>query len=123
MSNKKPYVTIQSNVTIQVTPGLQASDVTNADAHVPDRLKVNPAWPKAIVLIKQGQHIYPSEIAEWPTVKALQKDGVLSISTYVDDAEEDVAAKKEDLQFALNEFDDAEIKDETPKKRLADIAE
>ena len=40
------FVQIQSDVTIRVTTGLQNKDVTNPDAHVPDRLKVNPEWPK-----------------------------------------------------------------------------
>lgn len=123
MVEKKPYVTIQSNVTIQVTPGLQNKDVTNPDAHVADRLKVSPSWPRAMVLILKGQHRYPSEIAEWPTVKALQKDKVLSIGTFVDEPDEEVAAKKEDLAEALadiNKEDEAPV--EEPKgKKLSDI--
>lgn len=67
------FVRIQSNETIHVTCGLQNKDVTNADAHVPDRLKVSATWPKATVLIQKGAHMYPSEIVEWATVKALAK--------------------------------------------------
>lgn len=84
----KAFVRIQSNVTINVTMGLQNQDVTNADAHVPDRLKVNPLWPKLTVLIRQGVHWYPSEIAEWPTVKALVEDKVLTIGEFSDSCEE-----------------------------------
>lgn len=123
MAEKKPYVTIQSNVTIKVTPGLQANDVTNPDAHVPDRLKVSPAWPRATVLIRQGQGIYPAEIAEWPTVKALQKDKVLTIGTYVDTADGKIAEQTSDLKAALAEINKKEEASEAPKKRLADIAE
>lgn len=80
----KDYVTIQSNVTIMVTGGLQYKDLTNKDSQLPNRMKVACEWPKLNVLIKQGQHIYPSEIVEWPTVQALQKDGVLTIGAYID---------------------------------------
>lgn len=80
----KDYVTIQSNVTIMVTGGLQYKDLTNKNSQLPNRMKIASEWPKLNVLIKQGQHIYPSEIVEWPTVQALQKDGVLTIGAYVD---------------------------------------
>ena len=89
----KAFVRIQSNVTINVTMGLQNQDVTNADAHVPDRLKVNPLWPKLTVLIRQGVHWYPSEIAEWPTVKALVEDKVLTIGEFSDSCEEQEETK------------------------------
>ena len=72
-------VQIHSNITIRVTTGLQNQDVTNVDAHIPDRLKVNPEWPKHQVLIRAGQGIYPAEIVEWPSVKALAADKVLTI--------------------------------------------
>lgn len=75
------FVQIQSEVTIKVTTGLQNKDVTNPDAHVPDRLKINPKWPKHQVLIKQGAYKYPAEIAEWPTVKALANDKIITIGS------------------------------------------
>lgn len=81
-------VQIQSSITIKVTPGLQNKDVTNPDAHVPDRLKINPEWPKYQVLITQGVGKYPAEICDWPSVQALAKDNILTIGaiTDVDDA-------------------------------------
>lgn len=75
------FVQIQSDVTIRVTTGLQNKDVTNPDAHVPDRLKVNPEWPKYQVLIRKGAHRYPAEIAEWASVKALAADKILTIGS------------------------------------------
>lgn len=75
------FVQIQSDVTIRVTTGLQNKDVTNPDAHVPDRLKVNPEWPKYQVLICKGAHRYPAEIAEWASVKALAADKILTIGS------------------------------------------
>ena len=75
----KNFVKIQSKVNITVTPGLQNMDVTNPDAHVPDRLKVQPTWPKAAVDIHEGIDVYPAYIAEWATVKALEKDKIITL--------------------------------------------
>ena len=73
---KKKFVKIQSKVSIRVTCGLQFTDVTNPDAHVADRLKVSSDWPRAMQVIEEGVHVYPSEIVEWPSVQALVKDEV-----------------------------------------------
>lgn len=73
-------VQIQSSITIRVTCGLQNKDVTNPDAHIPDRLKVNPEWPKHQVLIRKGIKKYPAEIKAWPSVQALAKDEILTIA-------------------------------------------
>lgn len=80
----KDYVYIQSNTSIVVTAGLQNDNVTNPDAHIPDRLKVNPIWPKLRIMIKAGRHIYPSLIVEWNTVKSLVNDGIITIGEEVD---------------------------------------
>lgn len=112
---KKDFVRIQSNVTIMVTAGLQHDDVTNPSANIPDRLKVNPAWPRLTILIKQGAHWYPSEIAEWPTVKSLQKDKVLTIGEYSDKPEdanvEEIKTKKDELNAAAKQV----LKDKSAK--------
>lgn len=84
-------VRIQSSKTITVTKGLQHVDVTNADAHVPDRLKVSPSWQKSSILIRQGVGLYPAEIKEWNTVKALAKDGILTIGDTINDQTEAVS--------------------------------
>ena len=81
----KDYVKIQSTTTIHVTPGLQYRDVTNPDAHVPDRLKVHPTWAKCVICITAGVGIYPSEIVEWDSVKALAKCNILTIGDFVDE--------------------------------------
>lgn len=114
MAQTKPYVRIQSNVNINVTAGLHNSDVTNKDAHIPDRLKVNPLWPKMTCLIKVGVGIYPSEIVEWPAVKALAKDEVLTIGEYLDSAEDEVVQKKAQINSEMKKLNQA--------KSLADIA-
>ena len=82
------FVQIQSDVTIRVTTGLQNKDVTNPDAHIPDRLKVNPEWPKHQVLIRKGAHRYPAEIVEWMSVKALAADKILTIGS-IEEVDED----------------------------------
>ena len=81
----KDYVYIQSNISIMVTAGLQNENVTNPDAHIPDRLKVSPTWPKLRMMIKAGRHVYPKLITEWAAVKALVKDGIMTIGEEVDD--------------------------------------
>lgn len=97
-TNRGAYVRIQSTTTISVTMGLQNQDVTNADAHVPDRLKVNPLWPKLSVLIVEGVHWYPSEIADWATVKSLVDDKIITIGEYSDTCDEEgVEAAKQKL--------------------------
>ena len=75
----KKYVKIQSSMNITVTSGLDYKDITNKDAHVPDRLKVAALWPKKSVLIRQGQHWYPEVVAKFKTVKQLVNQGILTI--------------------------------------------
>lgn len=84
------FVQIQSSITIKVTTGLQNKDVTNPDAHVADRLKVNPEWPKHQVLIREGAHRYPAEITNWPSVRALANDKILTIGSISEVAESDL---------------------------------
>lgn len=99
----KPYVRIQSSKDIRVTMGLNCQDVTNKDAHIPDRLKINPLWPKLTVLITKGANWYPSEIVEWNTVKALVEQGVLTIGEFSDNADAKVEEQKADLNRKIEE--------------------
>ena len=108
---EKDYIYIQSNISIVVTAGLQNENVTNPDAHVPDRLKVNPVWPKLRMMIKAGRHIYPKLIIEWNSVKALVKDGVLTIGEEVDSPNDTKVEEK-----------NADLKNELAKvKKIKDI--
>lgn len=114
------FVTIHSSLTITVTPGLQNLDVTNPDAHVPDRLKVSPQWPRATVQIVKGVGKYPAEIAEWNTVKSLAKKKILTIGEITEDADAETEKKAVDLERNLGEI---EPKKKTKKeKTLADVA-
>ena len=104
-TKQKAYVRIQSSINIRVTMGLQNQNVTNKDAHVPDRLKVNPLWPKLTVLIAKGAGWYPSEIVEWESVKSLAKDKILTIGEFSDNAEEpQVKEEKETLNKKIAEM-------------------
>ena len=118
----KDYVYIQSNTSIVVTAGLQNENVTNPDAHIPDRLKVNPVWPKLRIMIKAGRHIYPKLVTEWATVKALVKDGILTIGEETDDPNDiKMEEKAKDLKDEL-----AKVNKKTKKVtdiKLDDVAE
>lgn len=98
----KDYIYIQSTTSIVVTAGLQNENVTNPDAHIPDRLKVNPIWPKLRIMIKAGRHIYPKLITEWNSVKALVKDGILTIGEETDSPnDKKMEEKAADLKVEL----------------------
>lgn len=129
-------VQIHSNITIRVTTGLQNQDVTNVDAHIPDRLKVNPEWPKHQVLIRAGQGTYPAEIVDWPSVKALAADKILTIgaisdvadSTLTLEQQKDVMAAseaKEEFNLGVSESTDVVANLDVSKKKtltLNDLA-
>lgn len=120
------FVQIQSSMTIRVTTGLQNKDVTNPDAHVPDRLKVNPEWPKYQVLIRRGIGRYPAEIIEWPTVKSLANDKILTIGA-IEELNETEMNENELKDFnivkdATNEFKMPGVKSGKKSLTLNDLA-
>ena len=117
---EKNFVRIQSNETIVVTAGLQHMDVTNPDAHVPDRLKISPSWPKTTCQISQGVGVYPAYVAKWPTVKALAKDNILTIGEYLETADENAQKVKEELDRELKSMEPN--KKETKQTNLEDLA-
>ena len=87
----KKFVQIQSSKNIEVTEGLIGIDMTNKDAHVPDRLRVASAWVQTRVLVRTGQHWYPGFIQEWNSVKALVADKILTIGAESDTTDEQEA--------------------------------
>ena len=101
---QKQFVKIQSKINITVTAGLQGKDVTNPDAHVADRLKISALWPKCTVDIHEGVGYYPAYIAEWGSVKGLEKDEILSIAGYYDEASQEVKDLKTELDDAIAEL-------------------
>ena len=70
---------------------------------------------KFSVLIKKGQHIYPSEVADWHSVKMLVKNKLAIVGQYVDDASSEVVAMKKKLENAYRQFGIAKP-EETDKK-------
>lgn len=99
----KQFVRIQSNETINVTMGLACQDFSNPDAHIPDRLRIQPEWASTTVLIKKGVGVYPAYIAEWDTVKRLAADKVLTIGEFTDDANEEEKHIKQELDFNIEQ--------------------
>lgn len=104
------FILIQSNQTVRVTRGLDVIDNTNYNSDIPNRANFRPNWTKSTVIIKAGQFAYPIEITEWQSVKALEKDGVLTIGKELEDgdAKIDENAKKADERLqegkAFEEF-------------------
>ena len=116
-------VRIQSNITIAVTPGLNFKDVTNPDAHIPDRLKVSAQWPKCTVLIKQGVANYPAEIVDWPTVKALAKDNIITIGETLDAVTEEDVKNVEKFHTDLENVQQNETKQRRTRKNLDELTQ
>lgn len=83
MVQKMKYLTIQSEINVNVTAGLENLDMTDVNANIGDKLKVQPLWPKRIVFISKGRSYYPIEIKEWNTVKALANSGMITIGQEV----------------------------------------
>ena len=100
---EKQFVRIQSDETINVTMGLSYNDVTNPDAHIPDRLKVQPSWASTTVLIKKGTGFYPAYIANWSTVQRLVEDKILTIGEFTDEASEEEKEVKAKLDLNIAE--------------------
>lgn len=109
-TSKGRFVRIQSTKTISVAPGLNLQDVTNPDAHVPDRLRVIPLWPQLVVQIRQGTGFYPSEIADWESVIELQKHNILTIGEFTDSADETAEETKSELIRKIEEVEAKETK-------------
>lgn len=89
----KKFVKIQSNVNIFVNAGVLYKDLTDKNSQLPDRLKIQPLGTDCRIEIKIGAHWYPSEVATFNGVKALQKDGLLTIGEYSDTCE-DISEEK-----------------------------
>lgn len=87
MANK-PYVQIQSNVTVVVPRDLAFKDLTNHKSDVPNRMKIGATWPKVKITLLKGAHYYPAEVAEWNIIKNMVKDRLVTIGAYSDDCKE-----------------------------------
>lgn len=113
----KSYVTIQSDIDVTVTGGLYYEDHTDPLSHTNDKLKVSPSWTNVTIDIKKGKGIYPAEIANWNTVKALEKDGLLTIGSFTDNCnDEKIIKTKNDLNESIKKISSLQ------KAKLSEIA-
>ena len=87
MKNEKKFIRIESKMNITVTTELAHMDVSEPDAHVPDRLRIAPQWQHTTVDIKQGTGYYPAYIKDWNSVQVLSKANVLTLGEEVDECE------------------------------------
>ena len=127
------YILIQSKKTIKVTNGVTYVDTTNPNSRSENPISIRPSWQFATVLIKAGQHAYPKEIAEWPTIKALQKDKILTIGQEVDENDEEYAelipdakaaeAKLEDGKDRQNQLVEEQHRTTRKRKGLEEVAD
>ena len=81
----KKFIKIQSSINITVDAGLTCIDMTNADARIAERLKIQPTWVGTRIDIKEGVHYYPAVIKNWDSVKALAKRELLTIGEECDE--------------------------------------
>jgi hypothetical protein len=84
-SETRRFIRIAATKSIRVTEGLQAIDMTNRDAHIGDRFRVASAWVDTMILIKTGSNLYPVMIKNWDSVKALTKEGILTLGEETDE--------------------------------------
>lgn len=121
----KKYVKIQSSKNIQVTGGLSFLDMTDPKQAVPNKLKIQPLWSKEKLKITVGSAWYPSYITEWATVKALNKDGVITIGEFTDTLPDNVPNEEKNEVIAHEQkLKEAKMEIERQKasnKKLKDI--
>lgn len=79
------FVKISSTKYINVYAGLQHVDRTTGSEAVPNRLRVTSFWNDLNVRLLEGVAYYPSIIKQWPAIKALAKDEVITIGEEVDE--------------------------------------
>lgn len=78
-------VTINSNQDIFVCGSMYTQNVLKEGQT--QGMNLNTMWTYTKVLIRQGIHEYPSEMAEWKSVKDLAERYVLTISAVHEDTE------------------------------------
>lgn len=117
-SKMKKYVKIQSQRNIQVTGGLSFLDMTDPKQAVANKLKVQPLWSKEKLKIRVGSAWYPSYITEWPTVKSLNKQGIITIGEFADTLPDDIP-NEEKNEVVANEQKLEEAKMEIERQKAS----
>ena len=110
------FVIIQSQKDITVTKSIKGVDRTNYNSHTGNNLNVAPVWTKNVVDIRVGQHRYPVDILDWPSVKMLEEKRVITVGKIVDDAEEKEEAAAKEFEEATATVE-ALLEDEVQKTR------
>ena len=117
------FVRIQSTRPIVVTGGLQAINMTDETAAVPDKLNVKPTWISFKVQLKQGTGYYPARIAEWSSVKVLSAKEVLTVGQFTDEVPADFKEEAEktykqlEYEYSRYEKQTAKAANATAKKK------
>lgn len=118
------FVRIQSTRPIVVTGGLQAINMTDETAAVPDKLNVKPTWISFKVQLKQGTGYYPARIAEWSSVKVLSAKEVLTVGQFTDEVPADFKEEAEktykqlEYEYSRYEKQTAKAANATAKKKV-----
>lgn len=113
----KNYVQINSQVTVQVTCGLQFKNKTNPNSRLENSMKIDPIWAKLCVVVKKGIHWYPSEIVEWHSFKKLVEHNLVSIAGEADECADGAAISDKKRIVNVMHFEGLDKPVEEPKKR------
>lgn len=102
MVQKTQYLKIQSKLNVNITSGLDHLDMTDVNANVGDKLKVQALWAKQIVRIKAGVSYYPVEIKDWNTTKALVRGDMITLGEIVEFLPDEL--NEEEKAFIMSNF-------------------
>ena len=119
MVQKQMFLEIQSALNVNVTMGLDNLNMTDVNANIGDKLKIQALWPKTIVSIKMGRSFYPIEIKEWNTVKVLVKNGMLTLGQIVEELPETLS--EEERKFIASNFINLEEGQVEVKRQVEDL--
>lgn len=96
----KKYVQITSTMNIEVYASIEAIPVITSANASGDRMNAKSGWAKIRVLLTAGTSWYPSEILNWPAVKALAGKEILTIGIQADTITNPDTLKKAEAQAA-----------------------
>lgn len=82
------FVKISASKPRRVFSGLQTKNTTSDNPTNPNRLNVESLWTDNFVILKQGAWYYPSVVKTWDSVKALEKNEIVTIGGEVDSIED-----------------------------------
>ena len=96
----KKFVQITSTMNIEVYASLQALETVTGNNMTGNRLNAKSGWAKIRVLVTAGTSWYPSEILNWPAVKALAGKEIFTIGIQSDTITNPETLKKAEAQRA-----------------------